>query len=336
MFNVQEKINNYSVFEFGKLIDELKIINDTMLKCFIQEKNYAYMRDAETVNYVRVAQYIEFSELIMSDLLHRIIISYQGMNQLNSLNSILMILGNLKDISEKYVSDNTSIFVDLKLDNEGNTESFVTQAFCLYMQYWAYAEEVKQIEELLIEDINANKEHFYSYKPFKYLFLDEYGKNHKSALRDLKEKDTVNGDDYKKLKQAEDFIRCFYCAGENSKEENKMILLRIVFYEIFSNKARLADKNRNTTSNQLAKLVLKNRCIENRQIIFLEKKIERGFFREAQLIQEYQVYLKICQEYRNMMLLVSFLSDDIKSYEMVHDVLAELLNLVQEHATIKI
>lgn len=195
-------------------------------------------------------------------------------------------------------------------------------------QYKAYAEEATQIEQMLEKDIDSHKTFFENPKPFHYGLAKLYS-NKKQLIMDLKENDMVSGGDYKRLEKAKRYIDWANLKGEAIGDKEDVVLLRIVYREIFMNKAKLLDKSRNNlTSYTIVKKCMLGEQVEKRQGIFLDKKILRGRFREYNILLEYKYYNRINQECRRILNKILDLPNDELMYEMIHAVLSEILKII--------
>lgn len=327
---IMQKIQEYEGLDFN-FIDEIIQINDEdIVLSLIKEKQLATIHGLEMIHSKRIAQYIKIPEIIVSEVLYSIIMKHRSIEQITTLKCILQCMSDVKKSLMQETSHilNSVKYQELKINEDGKSSSAITQFFVILMQYRAYAEEVKKIDVILEEDIRYKENNFVRPGAFQHLFVDDYLSKWQ-LIRDLKEKESRGEYDLQRLEEAKRFIAL--CNEKNWQlgDANNLVLLRIVYREIFMNKARLPDYNRNNTSMTIARRMLGDEQVENREELFLEKKIQRGFFRETGLLQEYVLFNSILREYREMLLQVVSLPNDLLMYQGLKTILDEVLRIIK-------
>ncbi len=338
LISVMQKIKKHKGWDYFNLISEIRNINkDEIAALLIKEKQLAKVYGFEMVYFHRIAQYVKVSEIIVTELLYSIVVRFKAQEQLENLKEILKGLEILeKEVVEHTLKINNEVpYKELQINSYYKTVSPVTQAFVIYMQYKAYVEEMKNIENVLIQDINNNVRMFNDPKPFKHIRYTDY-ENDRQAILDLKESCKIGTNDYKKLNNTGRYIELMNSKGMQLGFYDDMVLFRIVYREIFMNKVTLsANKNLDTTSLTIAEKILNNCDVTTREEIFLEKKIQRGGFRENNILKEYGVFNVILQKYRDIMLCVLSLPSDTLIYKFIENVLDETLKIIQSQYNIE-
>ena len=63
------------------------------------------------------------------------------------------------------------------------------------------------------------------------------------------------------------------------------------------------------------------------QLMFLDSKMIRGYFREMGLVNEYEVFVRICKQTRKMYLNCYSAINDVEAYRLIHRTCFEFLYL---------
>ena len=326
---IQRVIKSNTGFDYSSTLIKLQECSNLILQNLLVEKQLPMYFGLEQLNYVRITEYMKVAEFIIEEILYSIIITFCRNEQEDCLKDILRAEGILDDEMDKEIARwEKESYQIVKINQEGKRASLADQAYVLRQQYKAYAEESTQIEQILEKDIDSHKSFFENPKPFHYGLVKLYS-NKKQLIRDLKENDMVSGGDYKRFEKAKRYIDWANLKGEAIGDKEDVVLLRIVYREIFMNKVKLLDKSRNNlTSYTIVEKCMTGEQVEKRQGIFLDKKILRGRFREYNILLEYKYYNRINQKYRRILNKILNLPNDELMYEVIHAVLSEMLKII--------
>lgn len=282
----------------------------------------------ESVYSDRVASYIKVTEVVIEEVLYSVIIKFAGHNQFKYLKTILQGLAQIDDEMQKiYCEEEKKPVQELIVNQNGKKSTPAMQYLTLRMQYKVYNDEATMIENLLEDDIEKNKDFFLNPRAVKHFWIRQYS-DRLPLIKDLKERASVSSDDYTKLENAIEYIERY----EGMPNSEYTITLRIIYRELFMNKVKLQDKGRkNHTAATITKKLIGGKEIENREWIFIEKKIQRGTFRELQILSEYKYFNKINQIYRGMMEKIFAFSNDELMYDKITDATIKTLNLIENN-----
>lgn len=320
-------------YEYLMAFEKLKTCMIEIESSLMEEKALAVNYNLECVYYRRVSSYIKITEMMIQELLFSIIVRYRWDRQEDRLKNILDGLSLCEEYMNKLTESGVElIYQHLVVNQTGKKISPANQALVLWLQYRDYVEEAKQIENLLENDIENNKEFFLSWNPLEYEIASQYhGEN--QLIKDLKEKETVCKDDYKRLDKAREYIDYESGKGKmNYLDKNNTYILRVIYRELFMNKAKLKDKSRrNITASAIVQDLLDGVKVEKRHEIFLNEKIRRGYFRELQLLTEYRYYNEILQKCREVLNKIFLLPNDVLMYSVIcYDGGIKLIQLIEE------
>lgn len=292
------------------------------------EKVLAAYNNMESVYSDRVASYIKVTEVVIEEVLYSVIIKFAGHNQFKYLKTILQGLAQIDDEMQKiYCEEEKKPVQELIVNQNGKKSTPAMQYLTLRMQYKVYNDEATMIENLLEDDIEKNKDFFLNPRAVKHFLIRQYS-DRLPLIKDLKERESVSSDDYTKLGNAIEYIERY----EGMPNSEYTITLRIIYRELFMNKAKLQDKGRkNHTAATITKKLIGGKEIENREWIFIEKKIQRGTFRELQILSEYKYFNKINQIYRGMMGKIFAFSNDELMYGKIADITIKTLKLIENN-----
>lgn len=166
-------------YEYLMAFEKLKTCIIEIEISLMEEKALAVNYNLECVYYRRVSSYIQIVEMMVQELLFSIIVRYRLDKQEERLKNILDELSLCEEYMNKLTESGIElIYQQLVVDQTGKKISPANQALVLWLQYRDYVEEAKQIENLLEEDIENNKDFFLSWKPVRYEMESQYhGKN---------------------------------------------------------------------------------------------------------------------------------------------------------------
>lgn len=320
----QIKENNESAVDAFEGIKECICLVNMQLK---GEKILAACNDMESVYSVRVSSYAKLTESMVMEILYRISTKFSRYSQSKGwLKYILLGITQINDEVQKvYEKEIKKPFQELIINQEGKKSTPARDYITLGAQYKAYDNEATMIENLLESDIERNKEFFLNPRMVKYSQIQKY-LDDLPLIKDLKEGKNVCEDDYKMLEKAKKVSSHL----EKINNSDSTIMLRIIYRELFMNKVKLQDKGRkNYTANTIAKKIISGKEIEKREWIFIEKKIQRGAFRECQILSEYKYFNKINQIYRGMMVKIFAFSNDVRMYDEIRNIAIRVLNLME-------
>lgn len=325
----------YSKKTNDEILKKISVLNINMIYYpIIMGKRIANIFGLEYINIAYIEQYLKMSEIIVGETLYFLIKKYRFEDQVRNLELILKNVRKIKEdlIEEiKFYEGNT--YQVLIVNQNGKKSSPITELFAVYLQHRSYVEEIRKIDEILELDIKENPEFFLAPSNFLYKKYEDYT-SCKELLIDLKESEKRNSNDKNKLIKAKDFIRFWF--EDDYDFNNNLVMLRIIYREIFMNKARLNNYNENHTALDIANRFIDNkknesiREVKERERIFIEKKILRGKFREANMLNFYSVYNEIIREFQEVLLQTLYIPRDDLIYIKIRDIVEDILMLFNE------
>ncbi len=316
--DIIELIQSYRHKDYRNLVWDLIYENDLMFNALIEEKERAVKFGLDSVYYIRILQYIEFSYVMVAEFLFYIITSYFDVGRKASLQKVINYMDNIFPLKHK--KDSAS-YQKIVVNENGDTVSPAPVAFRLWLGIKQLFDEENQIEKVLEDDMGKNKEFFLLPKTFLHYRVSEYETERKLIL-DLIGKNCVHDVDYIKLKEAKEFIKRWGEKDGSLGNDDDIYLLYMVFREIFVNKAKLPDKEKNLTSLVIARTFLEQgeESLRGWDEVFINKKFQRGRFWVLGLQEEYYLYNRIMQKYRKALLDVFDTLNDIECYIQIHDI----------------
>lgn len=313
---------------FRRIIPSIYQYNNLMYINLMNEKQIGSKYDVDVINYKRVTQYMFVTECMLNKYLQYSIIKNRGNLQTELLRSAVAMVENIKDdIKSKIVKYSKTAYQYVIVDEVGKKSFPIGQIFTLKKQYEAYYEELKKIEMVLIKDIGENAKHYEVPAPYSHRYAEEYETTGK-LVRDVSEKEEseLGGDDNNRLQKVRRYICLCNSLGDNLGDANDVLVLRIIYQEIFVNKAKT---KRGKTSLTIAKKRMNDETLSVNEEIFLDKKIERGWFREFGVTKEYILFLNIMDAYRGLMMQFFDLPEDSITYKMIRDTFERVISVIQ-------
>ena len=315
-----------------EILEEISFFNKNRIYDLVNlEKKIVKVIGLESVYVRRVGNYIKMSEIMISETLFFLIRRNLPEEQIKYFE---IILNSMRKMKEKLFEEISTLCKNNKyqiliVNQDGKESSPITQFLTIYQQYRSVIEENKKIEEALENDIIENLDFFMKPTPVTHRFMTEY-KSDIKLLIDLKESEKRSSSDKKKLIQACDFMREWYGDTYDKIEKIEVLNLRIVYREIFMNKVRLNNYNDNHTALYIANRFLNKKRVEDKELIFLEKKIVRGLFREMGILDLYVLYNKTLREFREMILQSLYIPRDDLINMKIRDIVEDVLNIFRE------
>lgn len=323
--DIIELIQSYRHKDYKDLVWDLLYENNLMFRTLIDEKARATKAGLDSVYYIRISQYIDFSYVMVSEFLFYIITSYFDVGRKASLQKVIDYMDNIFPLKRK--EESSASYQKIVVNENGDTVSPAPVAFRLWLDKKQIFDEENQIEKVLEEDMGKNKEIFLLPKSFLHNRVSEYETERKLIL-DLIDKNHVHDVDYRKLKEAKEFIKRWGEKDGSLGYEDDIYLLYMVFREIFVNKAKLPDKEKNLTALIIARTFLQygEENLRRWDEVFINKKFLRGRFWVLGLQEEYYLYNRIMQKYRKTLLDVFYTLNDIDCYKLIHDIGESIIN----------
>ena len=164
---------------------------------------------------------------------------------------------------------------------------------------------------------------------------DMFSGEHYSATHDKVEKydeneletylcDGIKVPNYKhKLKETIALMNLAVERGNHWASSKNTFDLKIVFHEF----VRCKEKYQRQTAITVMRSILYDKNPTRQQLMFLDAKIVRGYFREKGLMREYEVFIRICKQMRNMFLNCYSAINDDEAYRLIHRICFEFLYL---------
>ena len=106
-------------------------------------------------------------------------------------------------------------------------------------------------------------------------------------------------------------------------DEKRPLDVKIAFREFFMSK----QKYHRRTAMSIVRNILSSNVPTKQELMFLNAKVVRGYFREMGLVREYKMFNRICSKIRHMFLKSYSAIDDVEAYRLIHRVCYEVLYL---------
>ena len=192
--------------------------------------------------------------------------------------------------------------------------------FVQFLERKSYYEEMDIIADLLVNssknDDMFSKEQYYNV----YDTVEEYDKNELKIY--LCDRTKVPNYEIK-LKEIMDLMDLAFERGNYWASSKNAFDLKIVFHEI----VRCKEKYQRQTAITIMRNILNGKRPTKQQMMFLDAKMIRGYFREKGLMHEYEVFIQICKQIRNMFLNCYSAVNDKEAYRLIHRTCFECLYL---------
>ncbi|MCM1427099.1 MAG: hypothetical protein NC118_10885 [Eubacterium sp.] len=124
-----------------------------------------------------------------------------------------------------------------------------------------------------------------------------------------------------KLREIIEFMNLAFERGNYWASPKNALDLKIAFHEII----RCKEKYQRQTAITIMRNMFNNKNITRQQMMFLDSKMTRGYFREKELMREYDVFIRICKQIRNMFLNCYSAVNDEEAYRLIHRTCFEFL-----------
>lgn len=292
-----------------------KYQNETLLKNL--EKNIDNGVDEwenELLRKSRVASYMKFLYIMFSESLYSIIIDFHGGYR----------KGDLDEICRKidiYKNDVCGIIKSRKdvesadFYNMTPLENILNLKLC---QIWDMERKIEyELEKDMKKKIEEGDDCFKELNSFSHQFVSEYEGHRRKLLLELNHGKGTSMPDYEKMEKAINFANLWSMINGKLGNTDDVRLIYIIYHEIIDNNARIG--NGLIAKTIVGKLTI-DRQIEISEEIFINKKIQRGFFWLLGLQEEYHIYNNIMEICREVLLDVWNIPDDIDRYIMLNDI----------------
>lgn len=285
-----------------------------------------------------IEEYITVCEKIVDGVLFSLLISNPNIsNKVDALLKIEEKLNNAYGTIEEELSVAKEKFIcSRKFEKENykpelNDAVNISLFYVQFLERQSYYGEIENIIMLLSDEIHRCSDLYGVAIPLLYEKVDDYSKT------ELKKYicEEVKVSDYdKKYNEILKIIDSVFNNKNIWVSSKNALDVKIMFREFFLSKQKYMRK----TSTTMVRDILAGITPEPRHLMFLNMKITRGYFREKNMLQEYEIYNRICSRVRNMILKSYSTINDEEAYRLIHRSCFEFLYLFgdSEYSGVKI
>lgn len=321
-------------------VELLKYI-DLILAEILNEKNLFKCIGLGYINTEYIEQYITVCERVVEGALFFLITSNPNVSdKSDALNKVEEKLAYAYATIEKellvakekliYSRELEKEYYEADPKDSVNISLFYVQ----FLERKSYYEEIEKIISLLKEEIYIRPDLYGAAIPLRDKKVDAYSKLELKEY--ICEEIKVPAYDAKYDELLEFFkIADFSFNNKNMwASASNALDVKIAFREFFLSKQTYMRK----TSTAMIREILERIVPESRHLMFLDMKVVRGYFREKNMLQEYEVYNRICSRVRQMFLESYRTINDEEAYRLVHRSCFEFLYLFgdSEYSGVKI
>ena len=198
-----------------------------------------------------------------------------------------------------------------------NDAADISIYYVQFLERKSYYDELDKIVKSLEREVKENVELFYNRR------LDSNKEeNDHTPQGYICEGVDVSGFDrkYCESKKIIDLSRDFGSVWASKENESDV---KVVFREFFMSRVKY---NRRTAMS-IVRNILSENIPTKQELMFLDKKLLRGYFREQGLMDEYPIFNRICSKIRRMFLKCYSAIDDEEAYRLIHRACYEVLYL---------
>jgi hypothetical protein len=307
-------------------VNLLKYI-DLIYDEIIHEKNLFKCIGLGYKNTEYIEQYITVCERIVDGALFFLLISNPNISdKIDALLKIEEKLNSAYDTIEEELSvAKEKLICSRKLEKvyykcNPNDATNISIFYVQFLERQSYYGEIENIIMLLKDEIHNRSDLYGVASSLPYENIDDYSK---SELKNYICEEIKVSDYDKKYSEISKIID-FALSNKNMWASNKNALdVKIAFREFFLSKQKYMRK----TSTAMVRNILAGITPEPQDMMFLDMKIIRGCFREKNMLQEYEIYNRICSRVRHMFLKSYSAINDVEAYRLVHRSCFEFLYL---------
>lgn len=337
---IQEFISQIGVVGPSSMIEELIKANDCIYNNLLWEKEEANKYGLDSVYYLRVAQYIGLSKVIIYNVLYMCFLTEHitrwKKQSLDEITKSLLDMIEKWDYRIKYISCEKPIQAISISPNETDRKiTGVTQVFVLYLQSCTTNEEEKLIQEALIKNLYENNDFFQTWMPLKHFRISDYA-SEAELIQNIKMDDkNPSKNDYEKLEIAKQIVSKMGLALLKDENDNDdcAFSLRLVYRQLLMNKAVIQRKG-SKNALTIVKDWIYDGEIENRDVLFLEEQILRGKFYEVRKVDRYEQYCVLRQKITNILMDIWKLGSDKEMYNEIYLFIKEFLFLMKNNTSV--
>lgn len=198
-----------------------------------------------------------------------------------------------------------------------NDAADISIYYVQFLERKSYYDELDKIVKSLEREVKENAELFYDRRSDSNTEENEH-----TSQEYICEGIDVSDFDrkYCESKKIIDLSRDFGSVWASKENEFDV---KVVFREFFMSKVKY---NRRTAMS-IVRNILSENIPTNQELMFLDKKLLRGYFREQGLMDEYPIFNRICSKIRRMFLKCYSAIDDEEAYRLIHRACYEVLYL---------
>lgn len=318
----------------AELLKYIDLIHNEILN----EKNLFKCIGLGYTNVEYIEQYIIVCERIVYGSLFSLLISNPNISdKIGALLKIEEKLNSAYDTIEEELSVAKEKFTSLrKFEKEyykfnQNDATNISLFYVQFLERKSYYGEIENIIMLLENEIHNRLDLYGIATPLLYEKVDDYSK---SELKKYICEDVKVSDYDKKYNEILKIIGFSFSNKNMWASFNNALDVKIAFREFFLSKQKYMRK----TSTKMVRDILAGITPEPQYLMFLDMKITRGYFREKNMLQEYEIYNRICSRVRHIFLKSYSAINDIEAYRLIHRSCFEFLYLFgdSEYSGVKI
>lgn len=284
-------------------VDGFIQLNQNIAETLFERIRYAADNQITLIELQQVKNYIMISLEMTEKLLTYLIFCNRSKNQVERLLAIKVMFTQLRFVIMDHArQEKETNYQELILNEQGDTASICAPVFALKEELSACFSEYNRIEAALVKDIKENPESFRNPKPLKHARISEYGQEKIHLIADLEEKGNATSNSYyKKLEQAYAYMQQYYKAGSETLKDSTFAL-RSIYRELFSNMTKQSNRKAECTARTIIQKQIGKEKVTSREVAFIDFKLQRGLFREAEKLDEYEMVTQIQQVYRDVLM----------------------------------
>lgn len=340
------QLKKYQKLNIRELITEINIVlvgapYEGYMKTAVELLNYIDLIRAEILNeknlfksiglgYVNteyIEQYITVCERIVDGSLFFLLITNPNISdKIDALLKIEEKLNSAYDTIEEELSvAKEKLIYSRKFEKEyykfnPNDATNISLFYVQFLERQSYYGEIENIRMLLKDEIHNRSDLYGVATPLLYEKVDDYSK---SELKKYICEEVKVSDYDKKYNEILKIIDFSFSNGNMWTSSNNALDVKIAFREFFLSKQKYMRK----TSTTMVREILAGITPEPQYLMFLDMKITRGYFREKNMLKEYEIYNRICSRVRCMFLKSYSAINDVEAYRLVHRSCFEFLYL---------
>lgn len=319
----------------GEVLKYLLEANEIIIRLYFQEKQYFKMIGLEAYNFEYIKEYIDYTANVLLQLLVYRVINENNVESMNVIKEISGKIDELDGLIDKQLSRRKKEWTGGKENGQNDLSAeAVSECFSTYVTHRSkFYEEEYGIKEVLKNEMLNSPSLFgeipTEYKAEKRIISEDEFSSIKNIITEGK---TIDG--YKeKIEIVQTFIDIMAVYGGRQCYSFCLQDLKVYFREIFVSKSsyrrRKASRIVKEYVDQVASAKNEGKTIpvfnKQSQYMFVREKINRGYFREKGLSQEYIEKIVLEKKLYDLLLKLYLFYNIQDSLEFIYEVNRNLL-----------